>query len=167
MSPGKRRWAAGALLLFAALALFAVGAVAQELADSFPEELAGMRLMKLQRGQEALDEIDALHGKPIVASEAVIGTYHAGSGPPAMVWVSRPGSEGQASDQVTLMVERMLAADNSPFHSHSQEQIQGVTVHSFQGMGQMHCIWNRGDTAWWISAPMNRWEPMLEHFLAK
>lgn len=138
---------------------------AEDLAVQFPEELAGMRLVRIHKGQEALAEIDALHGKPIVAKDALIATYHGEAGPPAQVWVSTADSSQMAAEQVALMVEKMLAAEKSPFHGYESEDIEGLVVHQFQGMGQQHFIWSRGAEAWWISAPLQQGPAMLEFFL--
>lgn len=153
------------LLMVLFLSLSVQVACADDLRQLFPEEVAGMQLVRVHKGQDALAEIDALHGKPIPARDAVIGTYHAGTGRPAQVWVSVAESSQEAVEQVELMVKKMLAAANSPFQGYRGRNLAGVTLHQFYGMGQVHYVWATGNQAWWISTPVERGEAMLEAFL--
>lgn len=140
---------------------------ADKLYTSFPANLAGMRLEHLHEGRMALDEIDALHGKPIAASDALIATYKAPQSPPAQVWVSLADSPQQALQQVQDMVQKMLGAEKSPFHDYQSRDVATHPLHQFYGMGQVHYIWTNGREAWWISAPQDRGDEFLQKFIGQ
>ncbi len=140
---------------------------ADKLHTSFPANLAGMRLEHLHEGRMALDEIDALHGKTIAASDAVIASYKALQGPPAQVWVSLADSPKQALQQVEDMVQKMLGAEKSPFHDYQSREVATRPLHQFYGMGQVHYIWTNGREAWWISAPEQHGEEFLQQFIGQ
>lgn len=147
------------------MACIAGPAFAAGLEAFFPEQVAGMPLETLLLGDEARQEIDTLHGRTIPVRDAAVATYASVSGRPAMVWVSLADSSLEAREQVHGMVDKMLAASRSPFHDYRGQERGGVALHQFLGLGQIHYIWFRDDQAWWISAPMDSGEEVLEAFL--
>ena len=155
------------LLVWVAVAvfMFACRGEPRALRDLFPEAIGKLRRIRLITGQEALDEIDRLHGKRIVVEEGAIGIYRSGSGPPVMVWISRAGTADISRQQTEVMVRKMTTSSGSPFHDPSRQECKGVTVYRFLGMGQVHYVFYRGDLAYWISASPGHAEKVLQAFL--
>ncbi|MDY7001106.1 MAG: hypothetical protein SVS15_04910 [Thermodesulfobacteriota bacterium] len=157
------------VILFFCLAIFVFAFACNEkpraLTSLFPETIEGLRRVQLITGQEALDKIDKLHGKKIVVEEGAIGVYQAGPGRPVMVWISRAKTADVAAEQTEVMVQKMVASPNSPFHDPSQGRSEGVIVYRFLGMGQVHYIFCRDDLAYWISASSAYAGKVLSAFL--
>ena len=148
------------------LALFsACGRQLQSLKSMFPKNIEELQLEKIVTGTKALAQINKLHGKEITVEEGAIGTYQTDNESPAMVWISRSKTAGLARHQTEVMIDRMLSVPHSPFHHPAQQELQGINVCQFQGMGQIHYIFCRHDLVYWISAAPGQGDKVLQAFL--
>ena len=127
------------------------------LAELLPQTVGELHRLQLITGAQAQIEVDKLHGKPLPAEASVIARYARPSsiatGPrPAEVWISRVASEDEARRQTGLMVHKMFDNPRSPFKNPGRIDHGGIPVYRFEGMGQVHLIWYKGDLAFWVSA---------------
>lgn len=120
-----------------------------------PESVGDLHRIQLVSGDLAQAEVDKLHGKELAAEASIIGRYSrpedVGKVRPAEVWISRVSSEKEARRQTGLMVHKMFENPRSPFRNPGRTDHGGIGVYHFEGMGQVHLIWYRGDLVYWIS----------------
>jgi hypothetical protein len=135
------------------------------LAPMFPETIGGLTLVELLEGDAAIQDIGDLHGKAILLEDAVVATYAGGPGRPDQVWISRAASVEENQQQMQVMVEKMLAAQDSPFRDYRSRETSCCMVHEFTGMGQVHYTFAHQDLSWWISSHPMYGEMLLESFL--
>jgi hypothetical protein len=135
---------------------------AGELARLLPEEVGGLRRVRLVAGDEAHAEVDRLHGKALRAEASAIARYARGGERPAEAWVSRVASRAEARRQTGLMVHKMFENPKSPFGNPARIDHNGLAVYRFTGMGQVHLIWFSNDLVWWVSADQADVRPFLD-----
>lgn len=138
------------------------------LEDLLPKTVGDLHRIQLISGAAAQIEVDRLHGKALPAKASVVARYAraaaVGSERPAEVWISQVESEGEARRQIGLMVHKMLDNPRSPFKNPGRSDHGGIGVYHFDGMGQTHLIWYKGDIVYWISvAPADKGQ-MLDVF---
>lgn len=152
-------------LLLLTLAL-PVTSLADDLADLMVEKVGDMRRIELVTGKAAQAQVDKLHGKALPAEASVVARYAAlgRQGRPAEVWVSRVESEREARRQTGQMVHLMYENPKSPFKNPRRLEHGGNAVYRFEGMGQAHLIWFKGDLVYWISVPPEGEKAMLAAF---
>ncbi len=150
------------------LTLLPVVASAGSLADLMPEQVGEMKRVQLLTGTEAQDEVDKLHGKALPAEASVVARYSTpadiASGRPAEVWVSRVSSEREARRQTGDMVHKMYENPRSPFKNPKRTDHAGNAIYRFEGMGQAHLVWFKGDLVYWISVAPDGEKVMLDAF---
>ena len=146
------------MLVFAA----AVPALADDLSELLPEAVGGLKRVQMVTGTEAQAEVDRLHGKSLTAEASAIARYAKGDERPAEVWVSRVASEKEARRQTGLMVHKMFENPKSPFKNPRRLEHNGQAVYRFNGMGQVHLIWQSNDLVWWVSAAPDMARPFLD-----
>lgn len=138
---------------------------AADLAGLFPEKVGDQQRIQLITGEEAQVEVDKLHGKALPAEESAVARYAAGGqGRPAEVWVSRVESEQEARRQTGQMVHLMYENPKSPFKNPRRIDHESIPVYRFEGMGQSHLIWFKGDLVYWVSAAPEKEKAMLREF---
>ncbi len=135
------------------------------LALLFPEAIGGLTRVELLEGDAAIEDIGDLHGKDIPLEDAAVATYAGGPGRPDQVWISRAASVEENQQQMQVMVEKMLAAQDSPFSDYKSRETPCCVVHVFTGMGQVHYTFAHQDLSWWISSHPMYGEVLLESFL--
>ena len=125
------------------------------LATLLPQSVGDLHRIQLITGAEAQVEVDKLHGKALPAEASVIARYarvsSVAQSRPAEVWISRVESEAEARRQTGLMVHKMFDNPRSPFRNPGRIDHGGIGVYRFEGMGQVHLIWYRGDRVYWVS----------------
>ncbi|WP_147819642.1 hypothetical protein [Salidesulfovibrio onnuriiensis] len=134
------------------------------LSSMLPKKIGEFALEKVVSGQDALLQINKLHGQAILARDGVVATY-AGPGKPLMVWISRAGSEKEARRQAGEMVHRMYENPESPFTWRKRMDFNGVPVYPFAGMGQVHLIFYRADLVCWLSVHEGQEREALSAFI--
>lgn len=139
---------------FAAVLLAAVGGglwaitADQESAAAVPGEVAGYRLAEAMVGQEALVEIDRLHGTDIEIVDGWVGHYEKKGG----IWVARAASEEEARQLLDDMT-RHIEDGNEFFADLRQQEFQGLPVYTVKGGGQLHYYYQSGSTVVWVATP--------------
>lgn len=133
-------------------------------AFSLPEKVGDYVLQEQVTGQEALLEINALHGKSIKAQNGIIGKY-AGPGKSLQLWISRAASPDVARKQTGEMVHSMFENPKSPFSWGKRMDYKGVAVYPFTGMGQVHLIFFKNDLVYWVSVNPGMEKQALEAVL--
>ncbi len=119
-------------------------------AATVPRTIAGLSLSEYLDGEQAIIQVEQLHGKGLGAGldEAWLATY--GTGGAATLWVSR---SVRLQDAEALM-ERMktkIAAGTSPFTHPQTMTAQGVEVQALDGMGQKHYYFRVGRDLYWLA----------------
>jgi len=139
---------------------------AADLAGLFPEKVGDMPRIQLIIGDEAQAEVDKLHGKALPAEESAVARYAAPGeqGRPAEVWISRVASEQEARRQTGQMVHLMYENPKSPFRNPHRIDHDSIPVYRFEGMGQVHLIWYKGDLVYWVSVAPGSEDAMLKEF---
>lgn len=126
-----------------------------------PEQIAGLKLVKLLSGQEAVADMSRLHGKDVGLTGGWVGYYEA----KAIIWNGETQTEAQAY-QLTEAMTRRIAAGNEVFTDLQQTRIDSTVVFSVVGMGQKHYYFQRGNKVVWIAAPNIAGEEFLRQAMA-
>ena len=138
-------------LVLLALALL-LGACAAP--SAIPAAVGGLPRTHALEGNDALREVNRLHGKSIPARDGFVAHYER-DGAVAMLYVSRAYLAPIARWQLSRMVERIRNgasnAEGQFSHLRTREQ-DGVTVYSVLGLGQVHYFYRSGATIVWLAA---------------
>ncbi len=116
--------------------------------DVLPQVIGSLRLEQTQSGEEARREIDRLHGKEIDFRRGYIGTYGNGR---ATLWISEYDSEGEATEGIAKMAQRIQASKKGNFWHFREMSIQGMRVYFVVGMGQAHYFFQKGERVIWLA----------------
>ncbi len=114
-----------------------------------PASLAGLPLGRAVYGEQALFEIEQLHGKTLPLASAAVGQY--GAGGEATLWVAGTPSSVSATLMVRKM-ERLIETGDSPFRPEETRQVKGRAVYVLIGMGQRHYYYRSGSLVIWLAA---------------
>jgi hypothetical protein len=117
--------------------------------DVLPQTIGSLVLEKSQSGDEARQEIDRLHGKPISFQRGYIGTYGGGDGK-AKLWISEYESEGKAVEAIAKMTRGVKGSKEGAFWHFREISIDGIPVYFVVGMGQAHYFFQKGAKAVWL-----------------
>ena len=128
----------------------------------FDPQIGGLTLVELLEGEEAIKQINNLHGKSINVVRGFIAHYE-GDHQKAVVWVSEAESDALAQDQVEVMIDKMKNTPGSPFRNYRILERQGRQVMAFDGMRQVHYVFREGPWVYWISADDTRIDTVFEH----
>jgi len=149
----------GKLLAFAVPLVFAVAismsvasglwsATSQQETTPVPGQLAGYDLDQVMSGEEAIAEIDALHGEGIPVAEAWVAHYQGNS----TVWAARATDTEQAAQLLDRMV-RGIQKGTSPFSGLTQRRFKGISVYTVSDGRQTHFFYQQGDRVVWLATP--------------
>jgi len=154
------------LLIILTALLLPLQVLADDMSGLMPESIGKFQRIELLVGQEAQDAVDKLHGKPLPAEASAVARYAEADSKqrPAEVWVSRVSSEKEARRQTGQMVHMMYENPRSPFKNPGRIEHAGNAIYRFEGMGQVHLIWFKGDLVWWVSVDGANVQTMLEAF---
>lgn len=138
-----------ALVLILVLAI-ALPSCAEGGKFSVPPSLGGLKLSHYLQGEQALREIDRLHGKKIRVKEGYVAHYEA-NGNKAMLYVSEAYLEFLAARQLESMADG-IRKGNTPFFHLKESQREGMTLYSTIGLGQIHYFYRVGNKVVWLAA---------------
>ena len=128
----------------------------------FDPHVNGLKLVKLIRGEDAIKAINQLHGMTINVVRGFIAHYTDGYDK-ATIWASEATSEDLAKRQVEVMIDKMKKSIRSPFSHYRILDVNGMRVIAFDGMGQVHYVFEHKKWVYWISADAGRMEMLLKH----
>lgn len=151
-----------AVLLLAAVAgsLWAVTREQTRLAEA-PAVLAGISLVNVTTGAEALSSMERLHGKGIGLEDGWIATYGQGG----VLWVGEAESAAAASRLMIRMNER-IEDGNEMFTHLGTESFGDVITHKVTDGSMLHYYYGVGDKVVWITAPAESGEQFVEEAIA-
>lgn len=145
----KRR-GLGVLILIFILAI-AFPAFAEKGKPPVPPEIGGLKLAHYLKGEEALREIERLHGKKINVKEGYVAHYE-GRESKAMLYISRASSGPQAKGQIKRMAERIRKGGTPFYHLKESALADGIDLYSAIGLGQVHYFYRTGNKVVWLAA---------------
>ncbi|RME90367.1 MAG: hypothetical protein D6770_02610 [Anaerolineae bacterium] len=117
-------------------------------AGEVPTAIAGVPLMQVITGEEAVRSINRLHGKEFPLVSGAVAVYGEQN---VILWVSTAADEAAAGELTRLMTER-IAEGRSPFQENGSRKVDGVTVYDLTGLGQRHFYWQSGNLVLWLAA---------------
>lgn len=145
--PQKSQWAKKALFL--SLIFLSLSNCQKEVALTFPNEVAGLKLVNLSQGKEALSQINKLHGKEIALKNGYVLNYQRKE-ERATIWIS----ESKNVKEAEILLEQMVKGikKGSRIFGHFREEKVGENlVYSVLGMGQKHFLYQKGDKVFWVA----------------
>lgn len=162
MAEGKIGGILATVLAAAVLLALAACSPVKKPEDAMPDTLAGMERVRLVTGQEAIDRVNDLHGKPLEIEKCAIGMY-GGNDRPAVVWISSPKKPADARGQAMSMIESMQNKAG-PFKGPEKLTSHGIDIYKFTGMGQEYFVFTKEGLAFWISTPPDYGTKALQEF---
>ncbi len=144
-----KRKEVGALIVILVLAI-AFPAFAEKGKPPVPPALGGLKLDHYLKGEEALREIERLHGKKINVKEGYVAHYEGGESK-AMLYISRASSGSQEEGQVKRMAEG-IRKGGTPFYHLKGSRQDGINLYSAIGLGQIHYFYRTGNKVVWLAA---------------
>lgn len=114
-----------------------------------PDKLIELPLTRLVTGQEALLEINQLHGKAFPLTAGAVGKY--GRKDEAIIWVAEAADEAAAKEILLAMRDR-IAEGNSPFTPTSELQTGNRNIYMLDGLGQKHFYFQSRNLIVWTAA---------------
>ena len=160
------------LLMISGIALIAIAIAASWLRITLeksdpawlPKTLAGLVLEQLVQGEEAVSEINSLHGKSFALVDGAAGSYGGGQ---VTLWVSQAQTTSSAEEILFAMRDRIAEGD-SPFTPLSESTRGQRTVYEAEGMGQIHYYFQSNDLVIWLAVEVTiastALTDALEHF---
>ena len=142
------------------LALLLAGCNESASGPPFDTDIEGLELVKLISGDDAIKEINKLHGMPIDVVRGFIAHYQ-GVDDKATIWVSEASSEKLATEQIAVMIDKMKGNRRSPFSHYRTFQTKGLRIIAFDGMGQTHYVFREDKWVYWISAESVKMDKIL------
>lgn len=155
--------AAGILILILGIVVYIISGADQN-ADTqlIPLKLADLPLSHLIIGQEALFEINQLHGKPFPLIAGAVGRY--GNEDQAVIWVAEAIDEASAKEILLAMRDR-IAEGKSPFTPSSELQTGDHNIYMLDGVGQKHFYFRSRNLIVWTAADTPLYERVLAQVL--
>ena len=150
-------------LFWILVGFLAVGCKQAPSVPQFDPQIGGLTLVELLEGEEAIKQINKLHGKSIKVVRGFIAHYE-GDHQKAALWVSEAESDALAQDQIGVMIDKMKSNPRSPFSNYRTLERQGHQVMAFDGMRQVHYVFREGPWVYWISADDTGIDTVFEHF---
>ena len=143
--------------------LLALACRPTEPALPFDPHIKDLNLVRLMTGDDALREINRLHGRPIDIVRGFIAHYESPHDK-ATIWVSEATSEDLARQQIEVMINKMKESKTSPFRHFRLLDARGTKVIAFDGMDkQVHYVFKDNKWVYWLSANTKRIDKILEH----
>jgi hypothetical protein len=167
-NPRTRLFAYG--LIFAGIIILTVGGGYYFLLNTgqkpnpelVPDNVGMLSLSNLTTGQEALNEINQLHGKAFPLTYGAVGRY--GTDAQAIIWVAAATDDHKAAETLKSMRDR-IAEGNSPF-TPTGETINGNrTIYTLDGLGQKHFYFQSRNLIVWTAVDADLYENVLEQVL--
>jgi hypothetical protein len=119
------------------------------ISTTVPRMLGGLPRVRLLTGVEAEELVNRLHGRSVATGENAIGTY-AGTEGSATVYLSVYASDTTARSAEIRMEERIASGDFGFSHL-NRMTVEGRSVASCIGVGQVHFFYSRGRCLYWLA----------------
>ncbi len=132
------------LLTFLALS---VGCKSQE-EINVPEYIAEQKLTKLVSGEDAVKNINELHGLDVATAANAIAEY--GEDPKDLLYISKYNSKEKAAEAFQLMMRKMMESVEGPFSHIMALPDYNDTVYMSLGMGAIHYIFQSNQYILWL-----------------
>ncbi len=144
------------------------GLYAPVLADEFPKQIAGLRLLSKAEGDEAKRQIYSLHGKDLGLYQGFVLRYGnpARASSAAIIWISRSEKESGAEELMGRMVKG-IRAGAGPYGHFKEIEVKGVHVISLYGARRRHFIYRMYTDVVWIETDYGIAEKFLDDALEK
>jgi hypothetical protein len=130
--------------------------------EPFDRDIEGLELVEWISGDEAIKDINKLHGMPIDVVKGFIAKYK-GPHEKATIWVSEAASGELAEEQIIIMIRKMKRNKRSPFSHYRDLLVKNLKVVAFDGMKQTHYVFRDNTWVYWISADAERIDKILQH----
>ena len=114
-----------------------------------PVQIAGLPLTNLTTGQQAIEEINQLHGKAFELTSGAVGSY--GQDNQVIMWVAAATDIPTAVEILVAMRDR-IDEGNSPFTPTGELQSGKRTIFILDGLGQVHFYFQSGKQIVWVAA---------------
>lgn len=131
-----------------ALAFFVAGCGATVQAGP-PKSLGDLKLLHALQGEEALQEINRLHGKEVGGKDGYVAHYEK-DGAVAMLYLAQASSTAEAAGRLKQMSERIERGE-SPFYHLKTSKRGEITLYSALGQGQIHYFYQRDSSVVWLA----------------
>jgi len=135
--------------------------------ETFPFDLPvpGLKVVRTVSGDEAISAINKLHGLALDVVRGVIVHYEGATDAhdKATIWASEARSERQAEEQTHVMMDKMKGNTRSPFKGYRPAKFKDVQAIRFEGLGQAHCVFQKGNWVYWISAQEQGIDGIVSH----
>ncbi len=144
-------WYVLALVVPIAVSLVIAGGVVSRgspKAGPAPAELGGLKLLRVQAGDQAMSAVAGMHSGTFELAEAWIASYEAD----ATVWAGQAEDESKARQLVRAMAAA-IGRGGSPFSPPRETQLAGMPVYATSDGGQQHYFYASGRLVVWIAAP--------------
>lgn len=150
------------MVLIAAAGLLFGGVVRVHDSETLPNQLAGLPLTSTSTGQQAVAEINRMHGLNFPLLSGGVGRY--GENGQATLWVS----EAQSASLTSQMLEDMeskIAQGSSPFIPLGVRMDAGRKVYELKGLGQRHFYFQSKTLLVWLAVDADLVERALNETL--
>jgi len=113
-----------------------------------PQSLGGLPLQEFSSGEEAIAEINKLHGKELPITDGYVGSYSDGT-KSLTLWVAQSESDGP--EELLQQMLEALRKGRTPFSA--PRRVEGLEreVYSTEGLDQTHYIWTEGNLLIWMA----------------
>ena len=114
-----------------------------------PEKIGEKERLRLITGEAAARVVNKMHGQSVATDANVIAEYGQGE-KKDILYVSRYPAAQAAQKAFELMIEKMAAADKSPFYHLMPMEKYQKKVYMTLGMGAVHYIYRSGSLLLWF-----------------
>ena len=160
---GKNFWAVIILTLFGAAYSFPVAAVSGSQQFTFPTQIADLQLGHSSQGEEAVAEINRLHGKEIEMKNGYLAHYESDR-TKAVLYISEFDSEDQAREQIDKM-KKKIGKGSKGFAPLQELEVEERILYSLLGFHQIHYFYLDSHKVIWLAADPFRAELVLKDVL--
>ncbi|MDL1956088.1 MAG: hypothetical protein LWW95_03420 [Candidatus Desulfofervidus auxilii] len=136
----------------------------QSKSPSFPKSLEQLCLIHLLKGQEAIAEVNRLHGKEIHVKNAWVA-YYRGNGHEATIWISEAFNPKEAKSQTEIMMEKIRKNIKSPFSHFKLTKQKNLTIYTFWGLGKKHAVFYKKTMVYWITTTPDVFNKVLNYYV--
>lgn len=131
---------------------------------NFDSTIQNLKLVKLITGDDAIEDVNRLHGTQINVVSAYIA-YYEGEKDKATIWVSEASSQKHAQSQLDVMIQKMKNNPRSPFNHYRNLERKGFSIIAFDGIGQVHYVFRDNKWVFWISANTYQMKVIFDHIV--
>ena len=125
-----------------------------------PQQIAGRALRGLVTGDEAIAQLQQMHGKGVGIRNGWIAQYDGGG----VIWYGVAGSDSEAQSLIEGMTNR-IAQGNQTFTDLKTLDLPNSKLYSVKGQGQTHYYYQSGSATVWIALPADKGPDFLHEAL--